>query len=282
LYGRALALVSASRAEGFSIPVVEGMAAGVPCFASAIPAHVELVVDPDCRFPAEDDVSLCVKLERVASDVGWRSAVVAQQANIWPRFRAPAVAQRFWDAVRQRLDNHAPTVLRGYRPRVAMLSPLPPDRSGVADYTAATCAALGQFVDLHVFTEAARPSPLRNVTSIRSLGELPHVSAQFDRVLSVVGNSHFHKRILEMLLRYGGACIAHDARMLGFYRILLGQKRALAVAVKELGRPVTEAELNVWFADESRLEALFLGEIAETAAGRHQRQGRQGQPHLIA
>ena len=68
-----------------------------------------------------------------------------------------------------------------------------------------------------------------------------------------------------MLRRYGGACIAHDARMLGFYCVLLGQERALAVAGKELGRLVTEAELNVWLGDEAKLEALFLGEIAESA-----------------
>ena len=61
----------------------------------------------------------------------------------------------------QRLDGRAPAVLRGYRPRVALLSPLPPDRSGVADYTAATCVELGRLVDLHVFTETARPAPLR-------------------------------------------------------------------------------------------------------------------------
>jgi glycosyltransferase involved in cell wall biosynthesis len=156
-------------------------------------------------------------------------------------------------------------VLRGRRPRVALLSPLPPDRSGVADYTAATCTELGRLVDLHVFTETAHPTPLRNVATIRPLGALPHLSPGFDRVISVVGNSHFHFRIFEMLLRYGGACIAHDARMLGFYRILLGQERALAVAGKELGRPVTEAELNEWLGDEGKLEALFLGEIAESA-----------------
>jgi glycosyltransferase involved in cell wall biosynthesis len=53
--------------------------------------------------------------------------------------------------------------------------------------------------------------------------------------------------------------------LLGFYRILLGQERALAVASRELRRPVDEAELNLWLGDEGKLEALFLGEIAETA-----------------
>jgi glycosyltransferase involved in cell wall biosynthesis len=265
LYRRALALICASYDEGFSIPVAEGMAAALPCLVSDIAAHAELVVDADCRFPADDDAVLLPKLERIVADAGWRAATLARQADVWPRFRAHAVAGRFWDAVLRGLDVRAPAVLHGYRPRVAMLSPLPPDRSGVADYTAATCVELGRLVDLHVFTETVRPSPLPNVTSILPLGELPHLHSGFDRVINVVGNSHFHRRIFEMLLRYGGACIAHDARMLGFYCALLGYERARTVAGKELGRPVTEAELNVWSGDEGKLEALFLGEIAESA-----------------
>ena len=266
LYGRAWVAVSGSRDEGFSIPIIESMAAGVPCLASDIPAHAELVTDPECRFPADDEAALRPKLERAMGDEGWRATILARQSNVWPRFRAQAVARRFWDALRRRLDAGAPTVLRGHRPRVALLSPLPPDRSGVADYTAATCAELGRLIDLHVFTETERPAPLRHVASVRPLGALPHVHAGFDRVVSVVGNSHFHLRIFDMLRRYGAACIAHDARMLGFYSGLLGRDRALAVASRELGRPVTEAELNVWLGDEGKLEALFLGEIAESAA----------------
>ncbi|WP_158258437.1 glycosyltransferase [Rhodopila globiformis] len=266
LYGKALAVVSASRDEGFSIPVIEGMAAGVPCLVSDIPAHAELVPDSECRFPADDDAALLPKLERLATDAGWRTAVVEAQATVWPRFRAPDVGDRFWNGVRRRLSGPAPAVRRGYRPRIAMMSPLPPDRSGVADYTAATCEALGRFVELHVFTETANPTRLRNVASVRLLGELPHLSTGFDRAVSVVGNSHFHTRIFELLQRHGGACIAHDARMLLFYRYLLGQERALAVASKELGRLVTEDELNDWLDDEGKLETLFLSEIAESAS----------------
>ena len=271
LYAQAFALVSPSRDEGFSLPLIEGMAAGLPCLASDIPAHAELVTDPGCRFALDDEAALGVKLERAVTSASWRTTVVSQQAAMWPRFRAAAVAARFWDAMLSRLDTRtsslqAPVVLRGRRPRVALLSPVPPDRSGVADYTAATCAEFGKLVDLHVFTETVHPTSLRHVASIRPLNTLPHVSTGFDRVVSVVGNSHFHLRIFDLLRRYGGACISHDARMLGFYRVLLGQERALDVAARELGRPVTEAELNVWLGDEGKLEALFLGEIAESAA----------------
>ena len=47
---------------------------------------------------------------------------------------------------------------------------------------------------------------------------MPALSGGFDRVVSVMGNSPLHIGIFHRLLRYGGACIAHDSRMLGFYR----------------------------------------------------------------
>ena len=107
----------------------------------------------------------------------------------------------FWNAVTLRLDNRPATILRHYRPRVALLSPVPPDRSGVADYSAATCAELGKLVDLHVFTETAEPAPQRNVATVRPLSALPSLMTGFDRVINVVGNSHFHVRIFDCFHR---------------------------------------------------------------------------------
>ncbi len=278
LYAAALAIVCPSLDEGFSLPVVEGMAAGVPCLASDIPAHRELVEDASQRFPATDDAALAALLERVANDPAWRAAALARQALMWPRFRAPAVAARFWTALLRRLDRShqardhqarapaAPAIHRGRRPRLALLSPLPPDRSGVADYTAATCRSLAGLVDLQVFTNTEQPAPLPGTAPAAPLSALPHLLPEFDRVVSVVGNSHFHLPIFDLLQRYGGACIAHDARMFGFYRYLLGQERALAVASRELGRAVGAPEMDTWLADEGRLEALFLGEVAASAA----------------
>lgn len=277
LYRDALCVVVPSRAEGFSLPVVEAMAAGVVTFVSDIPVHRELVEDPGLLFDPDDDAGLRGLIERAWADPAWRSAAVAKQAAIWPGFRAAEVAGRFWRGLAGRLDDATeargdarpvacPAVGRGVRPRVAMLSPVPPDRSGIADYTAATCAELGKIVELHVFTATARPRSVPGAATVRPIDAFSHVTPRFDRVVDVIGNSHFHTRIFELLLRYGGACIAHDSRMLGFYRVLLGRERALEVAAKELGRAVSDAELEAWLADEGKLEALFLGEVAQSAS----------------
>ncbi|HQT74578.1 MAG TPA: glycosyltransferase [Acidiphilium sp.] len=266
LYKQAFAMICPSRDEGFSIPVIEGMAAGLPCVASDIPAHAELVTALENRFPPNDHAALRPKLERAVTDASWQAATLERQADVWPRFRSDAVAQRFWGALQQRLAARSPAVLRGHRPRVALLSPMPPTRSGVADYTAATCAQFGQLVDLHVFTETERPATVKSVSSMRPISELPHLHSGFDRVINVLGNSHYHARIFEILLRYGGACIAHDARMLSFYYAIYGQERACEVASQELGRFVAADELIHWLNDEAKLEALFLGEIARAAS----------------
>lgn len=267
LYARAFAIVTPSRDEGFSLPVVEGMAAGAPSLASDIAAHRELVQDAALRFGPDDHAALLPLLERAATDTAWRSSVVASQSDVWPRFRADKVAERFWSALTRQLRGQParPSVTRGARPRVALLSPLPPDRSGIADYTTATCSAFGQHVELHVFSETERPVPIPGVARVAPLGSLPCLLPEYDRVVHVIGNSHFHLRIFQLLRRYGGACIAHDARMLAFYSHLLGMEHTAAVAGQELRRAVGTTELNAWFADEGKLEALFLGEIAESA-----------------
>ena len=267
LYARALAIVCPSRDEGFSLPVVEGMAAGALCITSDIPAHRELVHDRALRFPPLDEAALALILERTAVDDNWRANRIAAQATVWPRFRAKAVSTRFWTALLSRVAAapSSPAVLRGARPRVALASPLPPERSGVADYTAAACGPLSDLVELHLFTTAENPRAITGAAGIAPMSTLPYMQPTFDRVIGVLGNSHFHLPMFEALMRHGGACVAHDARMAGFYRVLLGLERTLATASRELGRQVDEPELNMWLSDEGKLEALFLGELVERA-----------------
>ncbi|WP_339071848.1 glycosyltransferase [Methylovirgula sp. 4M-Z18] len=269
-YRNASVIICPSHDEGFSIPVIEAMAAGVPCLVSNIPAHLELVEDSALRFPPDDDQTLRAKLEHLRADQAASEATIAAQNTVWPKFSAAAVGERFWAPFMERIEARqvpvTPAVVGRRKPRVALLSPVQPDRSGVADYTASTCAEFGKFVELDVFSETANPVPVPNATRLLPLGRLPHLLPSYDRVIGVIGNSDFHVRIFDFLRDYGGAAIAHDARMLGFYATLKGRKAALRLASHELGRPVSEEELNLWLTDESQLKALFLSEMAESAS----------------
>jgi len=99
LYAQALCVVIPSRAEGFSLPVIEAMAAGTPAIVSDIPAHRALVPDPAARFAPDDVEGLMRILEDIALRPTRRAAVIAAQSHCWRRFTAEAVGDRVWDAI---------------------------------------------------------------------------------------------------------------------------------------------------------------------------------------
>ena len=268
LYRTAACVIASSRAEGFSLPVIEAMAAGTPVLASHIPAHAELV-DPARLFPLDNPAILAALIAEIENPA-IRTAIIGQQDEVWPRFRASAVAGRAWRAIAGLLTPNAvlasPNIGRGRRPRVAILTPLPPDRSGVADYSAAMCPALGARVDLDIFSPTETPPRLEGVQSVSALSDLPFLSSRYDKVVSVLGNSHFHWDILCKLLRYGGACIAHDGRMLDIYNFKTGLAHTTALAEAELSRKLQPHEMAHWLSGLTPPGALLYNEAAAAAS----------------
>src|SRR5262249_8590923 len=151
-------------------------------------------------------------MEAVAFAPGTRDAILARQADIWRRFTSAQVAGRFWRAVADRAQRGAaaPQPLRRSKAKIAVMTLLPPHPSGVADYSEPWLKDLGRLTEVHVFTETAAPRVASAYASVAPLAAFPYLSRQFDRVISVMGNSPFHFRIFDLLMRFGGACIAHD------------------------------------------------------------------------
>jgi glycosyltransferase involved in cell wall biosynthesis len=90
---------------------------------------------------------------------------------------------------------------------------------------------------------------------------LPYLSGRYDRVVSVVGNSHFHFHIVDLLVQIGGACIEHDNRLLDFYNAKVGIDRTARMATNATGREVSTREIGNWLAQPQSLPTLFLDDI---------------------
>jgi glycosyltransferase involved in cell wall biosynthesis/SAM-dependent methyltransferase len=81
--------------------------------------------------------------------------------------------------------------------RVAFFSPLPPARSGIADYSEALIQSLKQLVELEVFSGAHQA----------------YDPARFDIALYHVGNNGHHGFVYEAALRYPGVVVMHESNL---------------------------------------------------------------------
>ena len=268
LYHQALATICPSKVEGFSLPVVEAVACGSPVLASDCEAQRELVQQPEALFPAEDSGTLCRAMANLLGSPTGREQLLGQQQGLAEPFREASVAGRLWQRVlheyRRWQSRRQPTA-HPSKPRLAFLSPYPPDRSGVADYTLLSLPSLARHATIDVFTDAQGTKPEPFVNQFHRLTELPYLVDDYDRVIAVVGNSLFHTRIIDYHGRYGGPCVAHDSRMAELYWCWRGPESFTAMASRLLRRAVTVAEAEAWIAEPHRLPTLFLHDIAAKA-----------------
>jgi glycosyltransferase involved in cell wall biosynthesis len=267
LYQDAFVTVCPSRIEGFSIPIVEANANGSPVLVADCEAQRELVPFAEDSFGADDHGRLQRLIEGIALNPGVRESIRMRQEGIWQAYTGARVAERFWRPFvqRERQQPKSPRVAGKAKPKLAFVTPLPPDASGVADYSAACLEALAERAELHVFSDTENPRISPAYKSIQPISSVPYLSGEYDGVVSVIGNSHYHVSIFEKLLKHGSSCISHDARMINFYSVLYGQERACNVASRELGRPVAWEEVQSWTIDQSALPTLFLSEVAESS-----------------
>ena len=81
--------------------------------------------------------------------------------------------------------------------RAAFFSPLPPARSGIADYSEALIESLRHLVDLEIFSSAAQPFD----------------PARFDVALYHVGNNGYHAFVYETALQHPGVVVMHESNL---------------------------------------------------------------------
>ncbi len=86
LYRRAWAFVLPTTFEGFGMPLLEALAAGVPSACSDIPPLREVAGDAALRFPPDDEAAIEEALERITTDDALRSRLAAAGRQRAARF----------------------------------------------------------------------------------------------------------------------------------------------------------------------------------------------------
>ena len=105
-------------------------------------------------------------------------------------------------------------------PKIAWLSPFPPQKSGIANYSYWLVKALKPHFDIDLYYDREPPLiELRNEFDVYPLAVLPERYESYEDTIYHLGNnSDFHKGIYELAWSFPGTIILHDYNLSGFMR----------------------------------------------------------------
>ncbi|HJV84299.1 MAG TPA: glycosyltransferase [Noviherbaspirillum sp.] len=108
----------------------------------------------------------------------------------------------------ERLFNPLPV----QRPRLAYLSPLPPERSGISDYSAELLPELARYYEIEVIVAQAEVADhwVQAYCPVRSVEWFEEHLDDYARVLYQFGNSPYHSHMFGLLRRHPGVVVLHD------------------------------------------------------------------------
>jgi glycosyltransferase involved in cell wall biosynthesis len=221
LYHACALFVFASIYEGSGLPILEAMSCGAPVAASNTSTGPEILGDLEATFDPYDPASIARCITEVIDSPARLATLVERSRRRVTAYTWQRVAERSLHAYERVTEMRARK--RPRRGRLALVSPWPPEQSGVADYSFRLARALGEHVDVDVIVG----NPIVSYAPPRERGvRIDHVSMfraaeqlrQPDRVLFCMGNSAFHGHVYELLRERPGAVLAHDVRFTGFYR----------------------------------------------------------------
>ena len=114
------------------------------------------------------------------------------------------------------------------RPKIAWFTPLPPQKSGIANYNANLLPYLTQCFDIDLIIDygySVEDEYLNTSFPILSITEFEsrYRSGIYDQCVYHVGNSQFHIYMLPFIERYGGTVILHEIYMDGLVNLLNSQ-----------------------------------------------------------
>lgn len=216
LYNLCKVFVFPSWHEGFGLPALEAMQCGAAVIGANSSSLPEVIGCADALFDARSDDAITEKLSQVLIDEGFRNVLKRhglEQAKkfTWDRSGCHALAAFEQMHVQtQRTQVSVPN--SGARPKLAYVSPLPPERTGIADYSAELLPELAKYYDLTVVVEQGDvrdPWVIANC-AIQSSAWLRENSSKVDRVLYHFGNSPFHQHMFALLEDVPGIVVLHE------------------------------------------------------------------------
>lgn len=224
LYNLCKAFIFPSIHEGFGLPALEAMRCGKAVIGSNTSSLPEVIGYEKALFDPNNDESITEKLAQVLSDAAFRKELedhgaIQSQKFTWDDCaKATLVAVEDWN--KKKLTNVDTSLRNHRRPKLAYVSPIPPERSGISDYSAELLPELARHYDIDVIVDQDKVTsqPILANCNLRDVKWLRDNAGSYDRVLYHFGNNHLHQHMFSLLKEIPGIVVLHDFFLSGIIR----------------------------------------------------------------
>ncbi len=237
LYSHCEVFVFPSWHEGFGLPVLEAMRCGAAVIGANATSIPEVIGRSDALFDPHNEQTITAKITQVLTDDVFRSELKRHALERASRFSWDRSAKRVISALEtlnfsRHDDNRMPQCEPVRRPKLAYVSPLPPERSGISDYSAELLPELALYyqIDVIVAQDVVSDPWINANCPIRDVSWFRHHASEYDRVVYHFGNSSYHQHMFDLLENVQGTVVLHDFFLSGIISYLEG----------------TEVNRNVW------------------------------------
>ena len=226
LYNCTALFVFPSLLEGFGLPALEAMSCGAPTIGSNTSSIPEVIGRADALFDPSDIGAISAKMAQVLNDSDFNASLRAhglEQAKLFSWDASAKVALAAFQETHERNRARPTRVVvpvgdrAGHRPRMAYLSPLAPERSGIADYSAELLPELARYYDIDLIIEQPTVSDswMNANFNLRDMAWFEANAQRYDRIVYQFGNSAYHQHMFDPLTRHPGVVVMHDFYMSG-------------------------------------------------------------------
>lgn len=216
LYNLCKVFVFPSFHEGFGLPVLEAMSCGRAVIGANTSSLPEVIEREDALFDPRNDQSITDKLVQVLTDDSFRISLERHGIEQAKKFSWEKSAVRTLSAIEnwetQQLNKKSFFPIASTLPKLAFLSPLPPERSGISDYSAELLPELANYYEIDVVVDQTNISDawIKSNCGIRSYDWFKTNAKTYDRVIYHFGNSPFHRYMFSFLDNIPGVVVLHD------------------------------------------------------------------------
>ncbi|MEA3490271.1 MAG: glycosyltransferase [Campylobacterota bacterium] len=207
--------------EGFGLPALEAMLCGRVVIGSNTSSLPEVIGLEEALFDPRDDLSISAKLEQALTDEPFRERLKSHGVRQAQKFSwdtsAIASIAAIEDKITEIKKRDITKPLGAKKPSMAYLSPLPPERSGISDYSAELLPALSEHYQIELITDQSSitDSFIEKNCRVRGVEWFREHHSSYDRILYHFGNSHFHKHMFDLLADIPGVVVLHDFYLSG-------------------------------------------------------------------